>query len=66
MPTYVKTLFVLPLLTAAMTIALPVMGVRGWSASWSIMGRVHYTLLTLANVAFTWFLHTWNLLGFHF
>ena len=30
---------------------------------WNIAGRVYYTLVTLAAVAFVWFLNYWNLLG---
>jgi hypothetical protein len=31
---------------------------------WRISGRVHYTLVALAGVGFTWFLYYWNLLSF--
>jgi CubicO group peptidase (beta-lactamase class C family) len=31
-------------------------------ALWSLPGRVHYTLVTLAAVGFVWFLYYWNLL----
>ncbi len=31
---------------------------------WSVAGRVHYTLVTLAALGFTWWLSYWNLLGF--
>lgn len=30
---------------------------------WSLARRVHYTLVTIATVAFVWFLYFWNLLG---
>jgi len=33
---------------------------------WSLIGRLHYTLLTFAALAFIWFLYNWNLLGFQF
>jgi hypothetical protein len=62
----VKALLVVPLLTTMMTIALPILGVRAWSGSWSILGRMQYVLVTVAGVGFTWFLHYWNLLGFRF
>lgn len=65
-PLGVKALFVLPLLTTALTVALPILGVRAWPESWSTLGRVQYALVTLAGVAFTWFLSYWNLLGFRF
>jgi CubicO group peptidase (beta-lactamase class C family) len=65
-PPLLRALFVLPLATTAMTAALPFLGGRAWTASWSAMGRVHYALVTLAGFAFTWFLNYWNLLGFRF
>jgi CubicO group peptidase (beta-lactamase class C family) len=65
-PAGVKVLFVLPLLTTGMTVALPIFGARAWSKSWSAPGRVHYGLVMLAALAYTWFLHYWNLLGFQF
>jgi hypothetical protein len=33
---------------------------------WRITGRLHYTLVALAGVGFTWFLYYWNLLTFGF
>ena len=65
-PTGVKALFVVPLVTLAMTIGLPILGARAWGESWSALGRAQYALVTLVVLAFIWFLHTWNLLGFRF
>jgi CubicO group peptidase (beta-lactamase class C family) len=31
---------------------------------WRLTGRLHYTLVALAGVGFTWFLYSWNLLTF--
>jgi CubicO group peptidase (beta-lactamase class C family) len=31
---------------------------------WRVSGRLHYTLVALAGIAFTWFLYDWNLLTF--
>jgi hypothetical protein len=31
---------------------------------WSVLGRLHYTLLALGALAFSWFLNYWNILGF--
>jgi hypothetical protein len=31
---------------------------------WRVTGRLHYTLVALAGIGFTWFLHYWNLLTF--
>jgi hypothetical protein len=65
-PVGVRVLFVLPLLTTAMVLLLPILGVRAWNATWSIVARGHYLLVTLASFAFVWFLNFWNLLGFRF
>jgi CubicO group peptidase (beta-lactamase class C family) len=65
-PTGAKALFVVPLVTLAMTIGLPILGARAWGESRTALGRAQYALVTLAAAAFIWFLHTWNLLGFQF
>jgi hypothetical protein len=33
---------------------------------WSIAGRLHYSLVVIALLAFAWWLNNWNLLGFRF
>lgn len=33
---------------------------------WRFLGRVYYTLVAAAGLAFVWFTHYWNLLGFHY
>lgn len=33
---------------------------------WRLTGRLHYTLVALAGIAFTWSLYYWNLLSFGF
>ena len=41
--------------------------VLAWKDSyWSIPFRTYYTLVTVAAVAFVWFLNYWNLLGWRF
>jgi hypothetical protein len=41
--------------------------VLAWKNSyWGIAARVHYTMVTVAAVAFVWFLNYWNLLGWRF
>lgn len=63
-PAYFVALLVIPLLTAVLTIGLLVFTVRAWKESyWSTFGRVHYSLITLAALTFTWFVNYWNLLG---
>jgi hypothetical protein len=34
--------------------------VAWWQGYWRFTGRLHYTLVALAGVAFIWFLYSWN------
>jgi CubicO group peptidase (beta-lactamase class C family) len=65
-PTSVKVLFVVPLVTLVITIGMPILGARAWGEPWPRLGRVQYALVTVAAFAFSWFLNYWNLLGFRF
>jgi hypothetical protein len=54
-------------LGAVLTVGALLYSVLAWKNSyWSIANRVHYTLVTVAAVAFVWFLNYWNLLGWRF
>ena len=54
-------------LGAVLTVGALVYSVLAWKNSyWGIAARVHYTLVTVAAVAFVWFLNYWNLLGWRF
>jgi hypothetical protein len=54
-------------LAAALTVGALIYSVLAWKNSyWGIFARVHYTLVTVAAVAFVWFLNYWNLLGWRF
>ncbi len=58
----------LPLLlwfiAAILTVGAIVFTALAWKKRfWGAFGRVHYTLVTLAALAFIWFLNYWNLLG---
>ena len=54
-------------LAAALTVGALIYSVLGWKRGyWGIYARVHYTLATLAGLAFVWFLNYWNLLGWQF
>jgi CubicO group peptidase (beta-lactamase class C family) len=64
---FYRIVLLLALLAAVLTIGALVYTVLAWKDSyWGIVGRVYYTLVTLAAVAFVWFLHYWNLLGWRF
>ncbi len=54
-------------LSAVLTLGALLYSVLAWKNSyWGIATRVHYTLVTVAAVAFVWFLNYWNLLGWQF
>jgi hypothetical protein len=62
-----KIVLGLGVLSAALTVGALVYSVLAWKNSyWGIAARVHYTLVTVAAVAFVWFLNYWNLLGWRF
>jgi hypothetical protein len=55
----------LGVLSAVLTIGTPIYGVLAWKNSyWGMAARVHYTLVTVAAVAFVWFLDFWNPFSF--
>jgi CubicO group peptidase (beta-lactamase class C family) len=55
------------LLGAILGLATPVFAVLAWKESyWSVWGRIHYTALAAATLAFIWWLNYWNLVGFRY
>src|ERR671916_273335 len=63
----VKIVLGVGVLSAVLTAGALLYGVLAWNNSyWGIATRVHYTLVTVAAVAFVWFLNYWNLLGWRF
>lgn len=66
-PPWVYALLTVPLVTTALTAPLAVLGILAWrSGYWSMLARVHYTIVLVAALAFIPFLIYWNLLGYHF
>jgi CubicO group peptidase (beta-lactamase class C family) len=62
-----KIVLGLGVLAAVLTIGALVYTVLAWKNSyWGIAARLYYTLVTVAAVAFVWFLNYWNLLGWRF
>jgi hypothetical protein len=62
-----KIVLGLGVLSALMTVGALIYSVLAWKNSyWVIAARVHYTLVTVAAVAFVWFLNYWNLLGWRY
>jgi hypothetical protein len=61
-----RMLLTLPLVATILTGGTLVGAVLAWPRRfWSLPARLHYTAVALAMIGFTWFVATWNLLGFH-
>jgi CubicO group peptidase (beta-lactamase class C family) len=57
----------LGVLSAVLTAGALVYTLLAWKNSyWATTARAYYTLVTVAAVAFVWFLNYWNLLGWRF
>jgi len=55
------------LAAAVLTLGLTVFTLIAWfKRYWGIASRIHYTMVTIAAIAFVWFLNYWNLLGFRY
>lgn len=62
-PPLLRAMQVLPLLIIALAAAALAFTVVVWRRRyWGVAGRVHYTLVAAAGLAFVWFLYYWNLL----
>jgi len=62
-----RSMFGLGVLSALLTVGALVYAVLAWKEKyWSVVFRVYYALVTVAAVAFVWFLNQWNLLGWRF
>jgi CubicO group peptidase (beta-lactamase class C family) len=63
--TALLVLLALPLLGVAVTLLLAWQVVRSWREKRAVQFvRIHNTLILVASLAFLFFLHTWNLLGY--
>jgi CubicO group peptidase (beta-lactamase class C family) len=57
----------LGVVSAVLTVGALAYTVLAWKNSyWGVVFRAYYTLVTIAAVAFVWFLNYWNLLGWRF
>jgi len=66
-PLIMKISLGLGVLSALLTPAALIYAVLAWKDRyWGIIYRVYYTLVTLAAMAFVWFLHYWNWLGWRY
>lgn len=66
-PTAIKALLWIPILTTALASVVLYFAVRAWSSQmWSAWDRVHYSAISAAGLVFVWFFLYWNLLGFRY
>jgi hypothetical protein len=62
-----KIVLGLGVLSAVLTVGALVYTVLTWKNSyWGVAFRTYYTLVTVAALAFVWFLNYWNLLGWRY
>jgi hypothetical protein len=67
LPLIVEIVMGLGVLAAVLTVGALVYTGLAWKNSyWGIAGRAYYTLVTIAAVAFVWFLNYWNWLGWRY
>ena len=66
-PQIVEVVMGLGVLSAVLTVGALIYAVLAWKDRyWGVAFRVYYTLVTIAAVAFVWFLHYWNWLGWRY
>lgn len=66
-PRWMFAVFAIPFLTAPLAAAVLAFAGLAWRKRyWSIWGRVHYSLVTLAALLYVPFMLYWNMLGFRF
>jgi CubicO group peptidase (beta-lactamase class C family) len=66
-PLITKIVLGLGVLSALLSVGALVYTVLAWmNRYWGIAFRLYYTLVTIAAVAFVWFLNYWNLLGWRY
>jgi CubicO group peptidase (beta-lactamase class C family) len=66
-PLIMKIALGLGVLSALLTVGALIYTVLAWkNGYWGVAFRTYYTLVTIASVAFVWFLHYWNWLGWRY
>ncbi|WP_068533615.1 serine hydrolase domain-containing protein [Paenibacillus glacialis] len=57
----------MPIILVGLTVAIMALSVMAWKNKyWTVLKRVHYTLVVLAAVVMSLFFYHWNLLGWQF
>ena len=66
-PTSLIALAMVAIIAAIMALASVAFTALAWkNGYWGMAGRLHYTLVVIAQLDFIWWLNNWNLLGFKF
>jgi len=62
-----QAILVIPMVASALSLASLVFAFLAWKKKlWTIWGRLHYSVVILAQFVFIWWLNYWNLWGFAF
>ncbi len=57
----------MPIILVGLTVGMIALSVMAWKNKyWTVLKRVHYTLVALSAVVLSLFFYHWNLLGWHF
>ena len=65
-PVVLLIVLTMPIIAALFTIGALGFTALAWHRRyWSLPGRIHYTIVTIALLSFLWSLNYWNLLGYH-
>ena len=66
-PLLIKTALGLGVLSVVLTVGALIYAVLAWKDKyWGVVFRAYYSVVTIAAVAFVWFLNYWNLLGWRY
>ena len=66
-PKIITFLLCILLLTSVLALCLPVFAISAWlNNEWSLIERLHYSLVTITALGSIFFLNYWNLLGFRY
>lgn len=66
-PLVIQVLLAIPIITTVLAVILLVFTLLAWKQKyWSLVERLHYTVVTLTCVGIVLWCYNWNLLGFHY
>lgn len=66
-PSSLTTILTIAMVASILALSSAALAVLAWKDGyWSIVGRLHYSLVVMALLSFVWWLNNWNLLGFRF